>query len=153
MKITGKNSISNVIKIILQIVFVFGVTVVTFLPVVTKYYIQFLRLDLQDFYFSCLGLLYLSGIPMLIIVWQFIKLFDSLKNNNPFIIENASHLKIASWCSAIISIEYIFGIFVFRSIFTLIITGIFLIACIGLYILSELFKQAVEFKEENDLTI
>lgn len=153
MKITGKNSISNYIKILLQIIFTFGILVIIFLPWVVKYYIQFLRLDLQEYYLSCLGLLYLSGIPMLIIVWKFIRLFDSLKRNQPFIMENAGHLKIASWCCGIISIEYIIGIYVFHSIFTLIITGIFLIAWIGLYILSELFKQAVEFKEENDLTI
>lgn len=153
MKITGKNSISNYIKMILQITFAFGTLVVLLLPWVVKIYIQFLRLDLQNFYFPCLILLYLSGIPMLIIVWQFIKLFDSLKKSQPFIMENARHLKMASWCCAIISVEYVVGIYVFHSIFTLIITGIFLIAWIGLSILSELFKQAVEFKEENDLTI
>ena len=49
--------------------------------------------------------------------------------------------------------NYLFGIYIFKSIFALIIVGIFPIAYLGLYILSELFKQAVQFKEENDLTI
>ncbi len=153
MKITGKKSISNYIKILLQIIFVFGVLTIAFLPIVVKYYIQFLRLDLQNFYIPCLILLYASGIPMLVIVQQFIKLFNSLSINMPFVQENSSHLKTASICSGIIALEYIIGIYIFKSIFTFIIVGIFLIAWIGLYILSELFKQAVKFKEENDLTI
>ena len=90
---------------------------------------------------------------MLVIVQQFIKLFNSLSINMPFVQENSSHLKTASICSGIIALEYIIGIYIFKSIFTFIIVGIFLIAWIGLYILSELFKQAVKFKEENDLTI
>ena len=153
MKIMGDKSISKYIKIVLILIFSFGCSVVLFLPLVTKYYIEVLRLDLIEFYIPCLILLYLSGIPMLCIVYQFIALFGSLEKSTPFIMENAKHLKIASWCSEIIAVEYVFGIYVFHSIFTLIITGIFLIAWIGLYILSELFKQAVEYKEENDLTI
>ena len=153
MKITGKKSISNYIKILLQIIFICGVLAIVILPIIVKYYIEILRLDLQEFYIPCLILLYISGIPMLVIVKQFIGLFNTLSMNTPFMIENVRHLKIASICSAIIGIEYVVGIYVFKSIFTLIIVGIFLIAWIGLYILSELFKQAVQFKEENDLTI
>lgn len=153
MKITGNNSISNFIKVVLQIVFVFGIAVVIFLPWVVDYYFKIIRGNSYDYYYNFLIMLYISGIPMLIIVFEFIKLFDSLKKEEPFVIENAKHLKVASICSSIISIEYVVGVFVFRSIFTLIITGIFLIAWLGLYILSELFKQAVKFKEENELTI
>ena len=138
---------------LLQLLFIFGTTVVIFLPFVTHYYIQFLRLDLKQYYASCLTLLYLSGVPALIIVYQFIKLFDSLKKETPFIKENVKHLKIASYSSLIISVEYVIGIYVFHSIFTLIITGIFAIAWLGLYILAELFKSAIEFKEESELMI
>lgn len=153
MKVTGDNSISKYIKISLIGVLIFGCIVILFLPIVVKYYIEILRLDLAKYYWSCLVLLYLSGFPMLIIVYEFIKLFDSLTKSTPFIVENVKHLKVASICSGIICIEYIFGIYIFKSIFTLIIVGIFLIAYLGLYILSELFKQAIKFKEENDLTI
>ena len=153
MKVTGKDSISGYIKILLQLIFIFGTTVVIFLPFVTHYYIKFLRLDLQIYYTSVLVLLYLSGIPALAIIYQFIKLFDSLKKETPFIQENVKYLKRASYCAFVISLEYIAGIYVFHSIFALIITGIFAIAWLGLYILAELFKQAIQFKEENELTI
>lgn len=152
MKITGKDSISNYIKLFLQGVFIFGSIVVIVLPWAVDYYFK-IRGNSYDFYWSFLIMLYISGIPMLTIVFQFIKLFDSLKRETPFIEENAKYLKVSSICSGIIALEYVVGIFVFKSVFTLIITGIFLVAWLGLYIVSELFKQAVQFKEENELTI
>ena len=40
-----------------------------------------------------------------------------------------------------------------RAIFSIVAVGVFTVAWLGLYILSELLKQAIEYKEENDLTI
>ena len=153
MKITGKNSLSNFIKIILQVFGVLGIVLLIILPWILSYYINAFRLDLADSYIPCLILLYSSAIPMLIIVWQAIKLFDLLKENTPFVMDNVKHLKVASICSGIISGEYLIGIFFMRSVFIVLVAGIFLVLWIGLYIMSELFKQAVEYKEENDLTI
>ena len=80
-------------------------------------------------------------------------MFDTLKQNNPFVVENVKHLKICSIWSFLISIEYIIGAFVTKSVFSIIVIGVFIIAWLGLYILSELLKQAIEYKEENELTI
>ena len=153
MKVVGEKSVSSIIKISLIVIFIFGSLVVAFLPLVVKQYILMLRLDLRDLYIPCLVILYASGIPALVIIHQFIKLFGALKNNKPFERTNVRYLKIASITSIIIAVEYIPAMFIFRSLFTLIITGIFFIAWLGLYVLSELFKQAIEYKEENELTI
>ena len=80
-------------------------------------------------------------------------MFGTLKDNNPFIKENAKNLTIASICCIVIAIEFFVGMFLVNSVFMIIVTGIFLVGSIGLYTLAELFKQAVAFKEENDLTI
>lgn len=151
MKVTGNNSISNFIKIVLQVVFILGIIVVAFLPIILKKYQEYINPDLL--YIPSLILLYASGIPGLIVVWNFIKMFNTLKENTPFIMENVKHLKICSICSCIIAIEYIIGIVVIKSVFAIIVVGVFIIAWLGLYILSELLKQAIEYKEENELTI
>ena len=152
MKILGKNSISNYIRICLQLVFIGGTLILITLPVLLNYYLQLFNLP-TDIYPPTLTLLYVSGIPALIIIYQFIKLFESLKDANPFVTKNSNYLKTSSFCSLIIAIEYFISIFIFKSVFTIIIMMIFIIAWIGLYILSELFKQAINYKEENDLTI
>lgn len=151
MKVTGKNSLSNFIKISLQIVFILGIIVIILLPLWLKLYCKYVNQTLV--YIPSLILLYLSGIPGLIIVREFIKMFNTLKENNPFIFKNVKHLKVCSTYSFIITIEYIVGIFITKSVFSIVVVGVFTVAWLGLYILSELLKQAIEYKEENELTI
>lgn len=155
MKVIGKNCISNYIKIALQGLFVFGIGVILLLPWIVSGYSAYFNQELQGYiYYSMLAILYLSGIPALLVIYEFILLFDSLKKEKPFIPENTKHLKVASISCLIIGVEYLVGSFCcFHTIFTLVIAGTFFIAWLGLSILSELFKQAVHYKEENDLTI
>lgn len=152
MKVTGKNSISGLIKIFLQIIIAIGGIVLILLPLLLQKYIEYINPTLN--YYPALILLYASGIPAIIIVYEFIKLFETLKEDNPFIERNVKSLKVSSICSAIIAIEYAIGIFVVtNSIFAIVIVGVFIIAWLGLYILVELLQKAIVYKEENDLTI
>ena len=73
MKIVGKNGLGNIIKIILQICFWGGIAFLIILPIILK------RISIFEI------MLYLNGITMLVIVKQFIGLFDSLKIEKPFI--------------------------------------------------------------------
>ncbi|MCL2383273.1 MAG: DUF2975 domain-containing protein [Oscillospiraceae bacterium] len=153
MKITGKGSISNFVEILLKIAFVVGIIVFILLPWILGQYLEHITNQSNEFYWAILIILYITGLPMLIIVYQFIKMFNTLKKATPFIMENVTYLRRASICSGIISLVYLVGVFVFQSVFILVIIGIFLVAWLGLYILSELFKQAIDFKEENELVI
>ena len=151
MKVTGKNSLSNFIAICLKIIFVVGIIIYITLPFLLNMYVELFNPVLK--YIPALIILYASGIPALIIVYKFIKIFNTLKQDNPFIIENVKHLKVISICSLIISIEYIIGMFFIVSIFEIILIAVFIIVWLGGYILSELLRKAIEYKEENDLTI
>lgn len=154
MKVIGKKSISQVLKIALQLIGILGCLIFLFLPWVLQEYIRIVHIGMDSVtYYAQLILLYVSGVPALVIIYQFIKLFDSLEKETPFIKENAKHLKIASYSSFLISIEYLVGLMAFTSVFAIIISAVFMIAGLGLAILSELFVQAVNYKEENDLTI
>ena len=73
--------------------------------------------------------------------------------DNPFILENVKCLRVVSLCSLIISIIYIVGMFFIVSVFEIIAIAIFIIAWLGTYVLAELLEKAIEYKEENDLTI
>ena len=106
---------------------------------------------------------YPNGIVMLAITYQFIKMFKSLEDNNPFTHNNVKILKNTSILSLIESIlwliDLIFVISVLKNtyinyiIVLIFLTILFLGVFIALLILSELFKQATIYKEENDLTI
>ncbi len=151
MKITGKNSLSAIIAIGIKIVFVMGIIITVTLPFLLKTYVEIFNPVLD--YNAALIILYVSSIPALIIVYQFIKIFATLKQDNPFIMENVKSLKVISVCSIIIAIEYVIGIFFIVSVFEIILIAVFIITWLGGYILAELLKRAIEYKEENELTI
>ena len=107
--------------------------------------------------------IYPNGIVLLIITHNFIKLFNSLRLNNPFCSENVKILKTTGIVSLIGSIlwiiDFLYEIILAKSseiIFnsTLVFLSIlFLGVSIALYIIAELMKQATEYKQENELTI
>ena len=50
-------------------------------------------------------------------------------------------------------LEYMVGIFFITSVFAFVIIGAFSVVWLGCYILAELLKKAIDYKEENELTI
>lgn len=108
-------------------------------------------------------IIYPNGLLILIFIYQFVKLFKSLEDNNPFNDDNVKILKISGIISLITSIMWIidllFMILVIKNTYVnyiivlLFLAALFFGVSIALYILSELFRQATEYKKENDLTI
>ena len=151
MKITGKKSLGKLIEICLILLMIVGIIIVLGLPYFLQKYVELTNSQIE--YYPSLATLYVSGIPALIIVYQFIKIFHTLGEDNPFQKSNVKSLKIISICSFIITIEYMISIFFIKSVFSIVIIGVFAIAWLGGYILSELLKKAIDYKEENELTI
>ena len=150
MKIVGKNGLGNIIKIILQICFWAGIAFLIILPIILK------SISIFEI------MLYLNGITMLVIVKQFIELFNSLKIEKPFCENTVKKMNTASIASVIMTvlffIETIYKFVLDNSdikinCILVFMTILFLGVAIALYILAELFRQAMEYKSENDLTI
>ena len=150
MKIVGKNGLGNILKIILQICFWGGIVFLILLLIILK------NISIFEI------MLYLIGITMLVIVKQFIELFNSLKIEKPFCENTVKKMNTASIASGIMT-----GLFFIETIYKfaldnsdikincilVFMTILFLGVAIALYILAELFRQATEYKSENDLTI
>ncbi len=108
-------------------------------------------------------LIYPCIILFLAFIYIFIKLFNQLKLEKPFSKETVKYLKnsmiISFIIDIIIAIALILSIIVYPT-YTIAVKIsltfffiLFLGVGIALYLLSELFRQATEYKEENDLTI
>ena len=155
MNVLGKNGLGDVLKKFLKICFYIGNIILLFIPFI----LQFLNISIRD----SVIIVYPNGIVLLIIMYNFIKLFDSLKNNNPFNIENVYTLKYLSTVSIIGAsfwfLDFLYELFIVHTdntitfIALLFLFILFFGVSIALYILSQLFKQAFEYKKENDLTI
>ena len=155
MKIMGEQGIGKILKIFLQVCFYSGIIILIALPFV---------LNKMGFSLGAsMYVIYPNGIVLLSITHQFIKLFNSLRLNNPFCEKNVKTLKIAGiicFTGAIFwLIDFLYEIILAKSediVFNatlMFLCILFLGVAIALYILSELFKQATRYKNENDLTI
>lgn len=154
MKILGKNGLGNFLKILLQIVLVLGIVILISFPFIIYYENPQINPNIVIFY--------PNAICLLVIVWQFIGLFDILKNSNPFCENTVKRLLAAAKASGVASVFWILDLLYetfIAGIMTpfVLVLGFMVILFIGvtiaLYILSELFKQGLEYKNENDLTI
>ena len=155
MRVTGEKGIGKTVKIFLQAFLYIGIVALVVLP--------FLLTKLGFNLIGCMAVCYPNGIVLLVITHRFIKLFDSLRLNNPFCKENVKLLKttgLVSFYGAILWLaDFLYYTFLVKEK-DIVLCGAFLFLAIlffgvdvALYVLGELFREATEYKEENDLTI
>jgi len=152
MKIFGHYGLGAILKFLLQVGFGLGLAILVAMP----YLLKIINESLNWYWL----IVYPTGILFLIIVIVFIKLFDSLKDNNPFNRNNLKLMNIAKYASLGISefiiVEIILVLTLYRDknvIFLIFLTILFFGVFIALHILKEIMYQAILYKEENELTI
>ena len=169
MKITGNRSISSMIKIFLIILFAICIASVITVPIIVEN--QGIGSLKQMIFNGILGstvvCIYLSAIPALVMLYQFIKIFSSLEKGEVFSRKIENRFLVTSICSIVIGIIYAinaitmpnkieqfeYSAIVTYMFFAVIVSMIFLILGIGLIVLKSIYRTAIENKEENDLTI
>lgn len=180
MKILGEKSLSSKVELALEILFVLialidivglGVFGIIILSESTRY--AFLESHLLQFIsvIVVLSVFLTTGIIALYIISKFIKIFNNLKENKLFESENVECLNKVYISSVVIGILYftvIIGIEVCSKTFlywmgmgeklllkllVFVFAIGFIIFGIGIKILNEIYKKAIKYKEENDLTI
>ncbi len=97
----------------------------------------------------------LIAIVCLMIVYQVIKVFKSISKGDPFVTENEIALKTIAVLCEIIAIMLFLKLFFDRAFMVSATVVMIIFAIVGLcaYVFSQLFKQSVHIKEENDMTI
>ena len=162
MKILGKKSLSSIIKIFLWILLIICLLVVLIGGIVVIKEFSYFN---TDNILRSLIILYLSSIPASILIIQFIGIFKSLENSKVFENQNVKRLKTSYITSITMGIMYLVNsimLFLSRAeenweivymFLMYVVTLVFLIFGVGLIVLSEIYKKAIKYKEENDLTI
>lgn len=106
--------------------------------------------------------LWACGICSAIILWQAKRVLDTILQGDTFSPKNATNMMRAAVCCFIISaaalVRLIWSMVYYRSAVSLIsyntlFIPVFLVAGLVFIVMSALFRQAAEMKEENDLTI
>lgn len=107
----------------------------------------------KDYYLPYTIIFMISGIFALIILWNLRKMFRSVIDENPFIRENVTSLKVMGICAFAIAILMAIRLFFIITPAVIILILVFLVAGQFSLVLSLVFDRAVTYKQENDLTI
>lgn len=106
--------------------------------------------------------LWLCGTCTAVILWQARRVLDTVLKGDTFSMDNAANMKRAGICCLIIAVaafaRLIWGFFHYKTIaplltYNALFVPIFAMGFLLCMVMSALFRQAAELKEENDLTI
>ena len=164
MKILGKKSLSSVVMIFLCVLLVLCIIAIVARGIFVLSNLAFFTKDLLSITYI---LIYLSSIPALVMIIAFLQIFNTLKQENPFEKKNIKRLGISYLASIVIGVIYAInvlliylgvgimqkGFFIIYPLANVAISIIFLIFGIGIVVLKEIYRKAIEYKDENDLTI
>lgn len=171
MKVLGKKSLSSKVTIGLVILFtlisIIDIWVLGMIMKVGIHIINGENIQNNVFDFTLFITIIITGIIALLIIYEFIKIFKNLQDNILFSLNNSKSLGIISNSCLVISVCYfVIAIFLFvitknamwefikySLFFSIILMVIFVVSGIGIKILNEIYKKAIEYKEENDFTI
>jgi len=164
MKYYGKGSISSCLKIVLDILLLIGV--VLFIVISKNTLFGGASREITPALVLVYILFFIGSTSLIFIVYSLRKMIDTLVTKDPFVRENVKNLRNVWIGSFIIAICYFINYFInpnyksfeiisidAKGIHTDLEFFIFFFAGLFILVLEKVFKAAVEYKEENDLTI
>lgn len=154
MNSTYRHFITRLSKYLMLILMATDIVIMALLPFILKKLMIFFNEPMIDkmlvFYYI---FLYACGILAFLILNNLRSLFVSMIIDQPFVRLTEKRLMQIGIESFLISILLIIKIFVRNSLMTVTSAAVFVIAGLFCFVLSDLFHRAVDYKEENDLTI
>lgn len=147
-----KPTISKVTKIVVDIFFYIGIVCVIGVPFLGRIFQIQYNYGTNNLKFMTV-ILFISGMCAVYILYNFKCMFKTLMGGNPFVRDNIKCLTHIAVASMIIALVYIVKAFVMFSLATITIICVFAIAALFCLTLRDIFKQAIEYKEESDWTV
>lgn len=147
-----KDRLVRFTKYLIDFMFFTGIVVVIGVPFIFRFaekYINFM----EEYYIPFCILFMIAGGFALAILWELRNMFKTVIRENPFVRENVRSLKrmgiYAFFIAVLMAVRLIFII----TAAALVLVAVFVIAGLFSMVLSQVFDQAVTYKQENDLTI
>ena len=139
-------------KGLLDFMFFAGIITTVLVPFIIKFYGNY------NTYFAAnvweLSLIFIfSGILAVLIIYELRKMFKTVLDDNCFVKENVDSLRRMGTYSFFIAVITCCRLFLYLTPAVLVVILVFVIAGLFSKVLSQVFEKAVNYKEENDLTI
>ena len=145
--------IKKLTKLILDIMFFTGIIVLLTLPIWLRFAGTHYSKDIEIHYLAMLIVFAVSGLNGVFIVNELRKMMKTVLEVNCFVEDNVKSLRRMARYSLVISIFFFIKVLLVPTPATLIIILVFFIAALFSVVLSCVFQEAVNYKDENDLTI
>lgn len=147
-----KKNLTMWTKYLLDFMFYAGIAVTASLPVSVRK-IGELFPYMVEHYEETVIIYFVLGVSALVLLRELRKIFRTVLEENCFVQENVVSLqKMGNW-SFFIALMSVVRSTVYISIAMWVVICVFLIAGLFSKVLAYVFEQAVQYKEENDLTI
>ncbi len=146
--------VSRLLRYCLSILFLIGVFLVASLSITLPRYAHLYDAYYQMESYRLFLLLFLSALGVLAL-WIIAELILILRtiSKNPFIRRNVRALRRIGIAAIGISLLFFIKCIYYLTFLTLVCGGVFLLCALLVFTLCALFAQAVNYKEENELTI
>ena len=145
--------IKKLTKLILDIMFFTGIIVLITLPIWLRFAGTHYSKDIENHYLAMVIVFAVSGLNGLLIVNELRKMMKTVLEANCFVEDNVKSLRRMARYSLVISIFFFIKVLLVPTPANLIIILVFFIAALFSVVLSCVFQEAVNYKDENDLTI
>ena len=148
----NRDTIIKITKYLVDFMFGMGILVTLTLPWSIKWAGKYLE-QLTENYGEIVTIYFVLGILALAIIWELRKMFRTVLAKNCFVRENVASLKHMSYYSGLIVLMSIVRTIVYTTIAMLVIILVFVSAGLFCQVLAQIFDEAINYKEENDMTI
>lgn len=149
-----KINMSHMACFFISIIILIGAVVYIALPWLIDLYIENTAVEISAAtHRVMISMMYSIGVPILIMLVLSWLLTMNISRGKSFIVKNVAYLRAISVCSLIIAVMVQFFSTFLTSFFPLVITIIFLLLALLTAVFANLFQTAIQYKEENDLTV
>lgn len=139
-------------KMLLDVMYYGGMLVTATLPFSLKWAGAYIPL-LEKRYAAALIVYFILGISAVLLLHELRKIFKTVLKEDCFVEENVVSLRRMGNISFFIALMSLVRGFVFMTIAILVVILVFVVAGLFSRVLAYVFEEAVQYKEENDLTI
>lgn len=147
-----KENIIRITKYLLDFMFFAGIVVTVTLPFSAKWLINYLP-DLEARYTEYVILYFVLGVLAIAVLGELRKMFRTVLADNCFVYDNVVSLQRMGTYSFMIALISLVRTLLCMTIAMLVVILVFIIAGLFSKVLAFVFERAVNYKEENDLTI
>ena len=140
-------------KIIVDVLLLISLLCTFAVPFTAKYLFTWIGYLNPGYGIAFTVIVFVSGLCCSYILFNLRQMYSSLLVGNPFIDKNVSHFRKMSVSCIIISVIYIIKCFFMFTYATVGIAAVVAIGCLFCLTLKDLFKQAINYKTETELTI